>query len=41
MKEICKNCENCKPSYKKYTCDVTKKRTKLTDTCDDWREKRK
>ena len=41
MKEICKNCENCKPTYKGYYCDndKKKKKVKLQGTCDCFREK--
>lgn len=42
MKEICKNCMNCKPTYKKYYCDADGKRKtiKLQGTCEYWRPKR-
>lgn len=41
MKEICKNCAHCKPSYKSYYCDrsAKHKKTKLTATCEEWKEK--
>jgi len=43
MKEICKNCEHCRASYKSYYCDRNskQKKVKLQGTCEDWREKRK
>lgn len=41
MKEICKNCEHCKPTYKSYYCDQDKsKKTRLQDTCEKWERKR-
>lgn len=39
MKEICKNCGGCKPTYKGGICEKTGKKTKLTGTCEDWRPK--
>lgn len=41
MKEIYKNCEHCKPTYKSYYCDRDKaKKTRLQDTCEKWERKR-
>lgn len=37
MKEICKNCVHCKPSYKHGICEITQKKTKQTGTCENWR----
>ena len=37
MKEICKNCEHCKPTYKGGRCEVKNKKVKLQGTCEDWR----
>ena len=39
MKEICKNCDKCKPTYKGGICQKTGKKTKLSGTCEDWRAK--
>lgn len=39
MKEICKNCENVRPTYKKYECELTGKRVKVQDTCEKWKQK--
>ena len=40
MKEICKNCTHCKPTYKGGLCEKTGKKTKLTkEGCEDWRPK--
>ena len=41
MKEICKNCGRCRPTYKGGICEKTGKKTKLTGTCEDWRPKTK
>ena len=42
MKEICKNCAYCSPTYKGGICSQTGKKVKLTKgTCDDWIPKRK
>ena len=43
MKEICKNCEHSKPTYKGHYCDndAKKKRVKLQGTCEYFREKRR
>ena len=40
MKEICKNCGNCRPTYKGGYCEVKHKKTKTTGTCEEWRPKR-
>lgn len=40
MKEICKNCGNCRPTYKGGYCEKDGKRVKLSGTCEEWREKR-
>lgn len=40
VKEICKNCGSCKPTYKGGICEKTGKKTKLSGTCEDWRPKR-
>lgn len=40
MKEICKNCGGCRPTYKGGICEKTGKKTKLTGTCEDWRPKK-
>ena len=40
-KEICKNCENCKPTYKGGMCEITKKKVNMSKgTCEKWREKK-
>ena len=39
MKEICKNCAHCKPSYKSGVCEITGKKTKQKDTCENRRAK--
>lgn len=40
MKEICKNCVHCKPTYKGGTCELQKnKRVKMSGTCESWRAK--
>ena len=36
MKEICRNCEHCRPTYKGLYCEVKKKKTKQRDTCEHW-----
>lgn len=36
MKEICKNCEHYKPTYKGGRCEVKEKKVKQKDTCDRW-----
>lgn len=40
MREICKNCEHAKPTYKGIVYEMTGKRVKTTSSCDDWRDKR-
>lgn len=39
MKEICKNCAHCKPSYKGGVCEISEKKVKLSATCESWRAK--
>ena len=40
-KEICKNCANCKPTYKGGVCEITKKKVNMSKgTCEKWREKK-
>ena len=39
MKETCKNCAHCKPSYKSGVCEITGKKTKQSATCESWRAK--
>lgn len=41
MKEICKNCAHCKPTYKGGACELKGKKTKLTETCVEWRAKKR
>ena len=49
MKEICKNCDYCHPSYKSYVCAFqsrigvgkTMKKTSANGTCQNWKEKEK
>lgn len=33
MKEMCKNCSRCKPSYKGGICERTGKKVKYTSVC--------
>lgn len=40
MKEICKNCAECKPTYKGGICDLKNKKVKLQGTCESWRPKK-
>lgn len=40
MREICKNCCYCKPTYKGGRCEIKHKKIKLQGTCEDWRPKR-
>lgn len=40
MKEICKNCEHCKPTYKGSLCEITGKKTKQQSTCEKWNNKK-
>ena len=40
MKEICKNCEHAKPTYKGQICELTQKKTKQGSTCENWRKKK-
>ena len=39
MKEICKNCTHCKPTYKGSICELNRKKTKQQGTCENWRAK--
>ena len=39
MKEIYKNCVHAKPSYKSSVCEITKKKVKQQDSCENWRKK--
>ena len=40
MKEICKNCVHCSPTYKGGMCDIKKKKVKLSGTgCEKWNAK--
>ena len=39
MKEICKNCSHCKPTYKGGQCEIKKKKVKLQGSCDRWSPK--
>ena len=42
MKEICKNCIHCKPTYKGGCCEKTGKKVNMSKgTCDEWRGKEK
>ncbi len=36
MKEVCKNCGHCKPTYKGGICEVKGKKVKLSGTCERW-----
>ncbi len=40
MKEICKNCEHCSPTYKGYYCEIKRKKTKSQGSCDHWGQKK-
>lgn len=40
-KEICKNCDHCKPTYKGGYCEKTGKKVSMSKgTCDSWSPKR-
>lgn len=41
MKDTCKTCKHCHPSYKSNVCckDNRQKKVKLNDSCKDWKEK--
>jgi hypothetical protein len=41
MKEICKNCTHCSPTYKGGYCVVKDKKVKVSGTCDKWRAREK
>lgn len=34
MKEICKNCEYAKPTYKGAVCELKKKKVKMQGNCE-------
>lgn len=36
MKEICKNCEHCRPTYKGVHCEKKGKKVKTQGTCEDF-----
>lgn len=40
MKEVCKTCTHCKPTYKGGYCEQSGKKVKLAGTCQEWRAKR-
>jgi AcrR family transcriptional regulator len=40
MKQTCKDCEHCKPTYKGGMCELKRKKVKLSGTCEDWRKKK-
>ena len=40
MKGICKNCAECKPTYKGGHCERKGKKVKLSGSCEEWRQKR-
>lgn len=40
MKEICKNCAKCKPTYKGGYCEDKMKKVRLSGTCEYWCPKR-
>lgn len=40
MKEICKNCVHCKPTYKGGSCEKKGKKVRLSGTCDNWETKK-
>jgi hypothetical protein len=40
MKEVCKNCQYCHPTYKGGYCEIKNKKIKLSAKCDSWKEKR-
>lgn len=40
MKETCKNCEYCSPTYKGVYCNRKKKKVKAADSCENWSEKK-
>ena len=41
MKEICKNCESCRPSYKGGVCERNGKKVKLSGSCEYWNPKQR
>ena len=40
MKEICKNCAKCSPTYKGGYCTEKRKKVKMSGTCEGFTEKR-
>lgn len=36
MKETCKNCGGCKPTYKGVSCDIKGKKVKIQGTCEQF-----
>ena len=40
MKEICKNCERAKPTYKGVICTLKNKKVKCDQTCECFQPKR-
>jgi len=40
MKEICKNCIHCHPTYKGGMCEIKNKKIKLNGSCEEWRSKK-
>lgn len=40
MKESCKNCMSCRPTYKGGYCEIKRKKVKLSGTCEDHTPKR-
>lgn len=39
MKEICKNCVSCSPTYKGQLCSITGKKVRQQDSCKNWKGK--
>lgn len=40
MKEICKNCSKCSPTYKGFYCQQKQKKVKGQGTCEEFCPKR-
>ena len=40
MKEICKNCSHCVPTYKGGRCEIKDMKVKLQGTCEHWYPKK-
>jgi hypothetical protein len=40
MKEICKNCKHCSPTYKGGHCALKGKKVKLSGSCEKWEGKK-